>query len=219
MSWEIFNVIGTIAFALSGAVIASEEDYDLIGYYALGFITAFGGGAVRNLLIGVPVSTLWSQGTLFALTLILITLIYYMPLHKLLIWKHWNYLFGLLDAIGLAAFAIQGALYAKELDLPMSAIITSALLTGVGGGILRDTLAKRQPFVFKYELYAFWTILTGMIISLKIMNSDIYFYILFVLIVSLRMLSLKYGWHIPKPKRHLTSINHSQEKSPSKSLT
>ncbi len=60
MSWGIFNIIGTIAFALSGAVITSEEDYDLIGYYALGFITAFVGRAVRNLLIGFPLSTLWN---------------------------------------------------------------------------------------------------------------------------------------------------------------
>lgn len=209
MSWEIFNIIGTIAFALSGAVIASEEDYDLIGYYALGFITAFGGGAVRNLLIGVPVYTLWNQGTLFALSTILITLIYFMPLNKLLVWKHWNYLFGLLDAFGLAAFAIQGALYAKNLGLPMSAIITAALLTGVGGGILRDALAKRQPFVFKYELYAFWAILTGIIVGLKIMNNTIYLYILFIVIVSLRMLSLRYDWHIPRPKRQLANTDHS----------
>ncbi|MGP7817671.1 trimeric intracellular cation channel family protein [Niallia sp. 01092] len=201
MSWEIFNIIGTIAFALSGAIIASEEDYDLIGYYALGFITAFGGGALRNLLIGAPGTTLWSQGKLFFITFFLITLIYVLPIHKLTKWKHWELSFGLLDAIGLAAFAIQGSLFAKELNLPSSAIITSALLTGVGGGIIRDALSKRQPFVFKYDLYAFWTILTGIIISNQIASTKLEIYILFLLIVSLRMLSLIYGWHIPRPKK------------------
>ncbi|WP_042461856.1 trimeric intracellular cation channel family protein [Neobacillus dielmonensis] len=201
MSWDIFNIIGTIAFALSGGIIASEEDYDLIGYYALGFITAFGGGAVRNLLIGVPVSALWSQGSLFLITFILITVLYFLPINKLVNWKYWSFSFGLLDAIGLSAFAIQGALYAKNLGLPTSAMIVAALLTGVGGGIIRDALSKRQPFVFKYELYAFWTILAGMILSFQIVDKDIYYYFLFVIVVLLRMLSIKYHWHIPRPQK------------------
>lgn len=58
-------MIGTIAFAISGAIVAMEEDYDILGIYILGIVTAFGGGAIRNLLIGVPVSTLWEQGTFF----------------------------------------------------------------------------------------------------------------------------------------------------------
>ena len=61
MAWEVFTVIGTIAFALSGAIVAMEEEYDLFGVYLLGLVTAFGGGAVRNLLLGLPVSTLWNQ--------------------------------------------------------------------------------------------------------------------------------------------------------------
>lgn len=207
MSWEIFNIIGTIAFALSGAIIASEEDYDLIGYYALGFITAFGGGAIRNLLIGAPGTTLWSQGTLFLISFLIITVIYVLPIQKLTKQKHWELTFGLLDAIGLAAFAIQGALFAKELNLPSSAIITSALLTGVGGGIIRDALAKRQPFVFKYDLYAFWAIMTGIIISFRDTANELELYVLFVLIVSLRMFSLKYGWHIPRPRKTANTLN------------
>lgn len=202
MSWELFNLIGTIAFAISGVLIASEEDYDLIGYYALGFITAFGGGAVRNLLIGVPVSTLWNQGTLFMITFILITVAYLLPIHKFVNWKHWNFFFGLTDAIGLAAFAIQGGMFAKELGLPSSAIITSALLTGVGGGIIRDVLSKRQPFVFKYDLYAFWAILTGIILSSGTVNNAISHYLLFFVILSLRLFSLHFGWHIPRRKRN-----------------
>ena len=60
MAWEVFSIIGTIAFAISGAIVAMEEGYDLFGVYLLGIVTAFGGGAIRNLLIGLPVSTLWS---------------------------------------------------------------------------------------------------------------------------------------------------------------
>src|SRR6478609_7163532 len=65
MTWDVLSIIGTIAFAISGAFIAMEEEYDILGVYILGIVTAFGGGAIRNLLIGVPVSALWEQGLFF----------------------------------------------------------------------------------------------------------------------------------------------------------
>ena len=63
--WDILSIIGTIAFALSGAIVAMEEDFDILGLFILGFVTAFGGGAIRNLLIGLPISALGSQGQAF----------------------------------------------------------------------------------------------------------------------------------------------------------
>ena len=65
-----FSIIGTIAFAISGAIIAMEEEYDLFGVYILGIVTAFGGGAIRNLLIGLPVTTLWGQDMMFQIALL-----------------------------------------------------------------------------------------------------------------------------------------------------
>ena len=83
MTWEILSIFGTIAFAISGAIVAMEEEYDILGIYILGIVTAFGGGAIRNLLIGVPVSALWEQGVLFQIALLSITLIFLFP-HNLL---------------------------------------------------------------------------------------------------------------------------------------
>lgn len=59
--WEILNIIGTIAFALSGAIVAMEEEFDILGIFILGFVTAFGGGAIRNTLIGLPIEALWGK--------------------------------------------------------------------------------------------------------------------------------------------------------------
>src|SRR5690606_32202524 len=87
MAWEVLSAIGTIAFAISGAIIAMEEEYDIFGVYLLGVVTAFGGGAVRNLLIGVPVSALWEQEMMFQFALISITLVFLFP-HRLL--GQWN---------------------------------------------------------------------------------------------------------------------------------
>ncbi|MGA9287124.1 MAG: TRIC cation channel family protein, partial [Anaerobacillus sp.] len=64
MTWEILNIIGTIAFAASGALVALEEEFDFLGVIVLGLATAFGGGIIRNLLIGVPVSSIWEQDVL-----------------------------------------------------------------------------------------------------------------------------------------------------------
>lgn len=64
MTWEILSIIGTIAFAVSGTLIAIEEDFDIFGFYILGFTTAFGGGLIRNLVIGIPVQNIWMQSSL-----------------------------------------------------------------------------------------------------------------------------------------------------------
>ncbi len=150
MTWEILTIIGTIAFAVSGAIIAIEEEYDLLGVYILGIVTAFGGGTIRNLLIGVPVSALWIQGSYFIIALLSITAVFLFPGNAL---KHWGKWGNFSDAIGLSAFAIQGTLYAVELELPLSACIAAAALIGCGGGIIRDVLAGRKPLVFRDEIY------------------------------------------------------------------
>lgn len=194
MTWEVLSMIGAIAFAASGAFVAMEEEYDILGVYILGIVTAFGGGAIRNLLIGVPVSALWDQGIYFFAAILSITIIFMFP-HKLL--KHWQRWGNFFDALGLSAFAIQGALYAEKMDHPISAVIVAAILTGAGGGIIRDLLAKRKPLVLKEEIYGLWAIIAGAIIGLGVAKSSLELYILFVIITVLRILSYTYDWKLP----------------------
>ncbi|MGE7949117.1 trimeric intracellular cation channel family protein [Lysinibacillus sp. NPDC093688] len=197
MAWEVFSIIGTIAFAISGAIIAMEEEYDLFGVYILGIVTAFGGGAIRNLLIGLPVTTLWGQDMMFQIAIAAITLFFLFP-HRLI--KHWHRWGNFTDAIGLSAFAIQGALYAVKLDMPISAVIVAAVLTGSGGGIVRDLLARRQPLVLRDEIYGVWAALAGLIIGLQLFSGDIFIYILFGVIIILRILSYIKKWRLPLRK-------------------
>ncbi|MBM7619076.1 putative membrane protein YeiH [Bacillus tianshenii] len=194
MTWEVFSIIGTIAFAISGAIVAMEEEYDILGVYILGIVTAFGGGAVRNLLIGVPISALWDQGMLFQVALVAMTAVFLFPNNLLRHWRKWGNFF---DAIGLAAFAIQGALYATNMNHPISAVVVAAVLTGSGGGIIRDLLAGRKPLVLRAEIYAAWAILAGLAIAFGITSSPWQLYVLFVFIVLLRVLSYTYKWRLP----------------------
>lgn len=110
--WEILSIVGSVAFALSGAIVAMEEDFDLLGIFILGFVTAFGGGAIRNVLIGLPISALWSQGQAFHFAFAAMILLIFFPKW---VGKGWMKAEVLTDAIGLAAFSVQGALYAVKL--------------------------------------------------------------------------------------------------------
>ncbi|GAA0339283.1 trimeric intracellular cation channel family protein [Bacillus carboniphilus] len=194
MSWELLSVIGTIAFAISGAIVAMEEDYDILGVYILGVVTAFGGGAIRNLLIGVPIANLWEQDSLFQIALLSITATFLFPKNLLKYWNKWGNSF---DAVGLSAFAIQGALFANEMGHGTSACIVAAVLTGSGGGMLRDVLAGRKPLVLRSEIYALWAILAGASIGIGFVNTTIELVLLFVIITVLRILSFSLKWRLP----------------------
>lgn len=193
--FTIFSIIGTIAFAVSGAVVAMEEEYDILGVFVLGLVTAFGGGVIRNLLIGVPATTLWNQGTLLKVALVATAIAFLMPKEWLKTWRRGEALF---DAIGLSAFAIQGAIYATEMKHPLSAVLVAAVLTGIGGGIIRDILAGRKPLVLRDEIYAVWAMLAGAAVGLGWVQTTMELMLLFAFIITMRMLSVTFKWKLPK---------------------
>jgi uncharacterized membrane protein YeiH len=197
LAWDVFSLIGTAAFAISGAIVAMEEEYDIFGVYILGIVTAFGGGAARNVLIGVPVSVLWDQEFLFFVASVLITIIFFFSKYLLSTWNRWGSYF---DAIGLAAFAIQGAMLAIQLEMPLYAVMVAAVLTGAGGGVIRDLLAGRKPLVFQRHIYAVWAAMAGLVVGLGLFKSDFELYALLIVTASLRILSLIFHWKLPNGK-------------------
>jgi len=201
LEWEfqVFSLIGTIAFAVSGAIVAMEEEYDILGVFVLGLVTAFGGGVIRNLLIGVPVTTLWSQGMFFRAAGIAILIVFLLPINWIHQWKRSEAFF---DAIGLSAFAIQGALYAIRANLPLSAVMVAAMLTGIGGGMIRDIMAGRKPLVLRDEIYAMWAIGAGLVIGSTGIQKPWQLIALFVSVVLFRMLSVFYKWKLPRRSLH-----------------
>ncbi|WP_019534107.1 trimeric intracellular cation channel family protein [Paenibacillus ginsengihumi] len=206
LNLQFFSIIGTIAFAVSGAVVAMEEEYDILGVFVLAFVTAFGGGVVRNVLIGMPVTSLWNQGFFLKTALITALLVFLLPALWIRRWKTWEALF---DAIGLAAFSIQGALYATQMNVPLSATIVAAMMTGIGGGIIRDLLAGRKPLVLRDEIYAVWGMLAGLLIGLGWFQGSWAMMGLFAGIVVLRMLSVFFKWKLPRRSLRLTESNRT----------
>lgn len=197
MEWDWLNIIGVLAFASSGALVAMEEGYDLLGVLFLGFATSFGGGILRNILLGVPASAVWSQGPLLWVALAVIVVVFCLPRKAIARWERPSIF---LDAIGLAAFAIQAALMAKGLGFPLSAVVVSALLTGAGGGIIRDLLAHRKPMVFQHEhpLYGVWAMVAAVVIGLGWPQDPFAIMGLLIAIVALRMASVVWDWRLPR---------------------
>lgn len=194
MNWAILEILGAISYGISGTLVASEENYDLLGAYILGVTTSFGGGAIRNLLLGSSVKGVLSKEHLFIIALISVTLAFFFPRK----WRsNLTYPAIFFDAIGLSAFAIQGAHYAIQNDAPIVGVIISAVLSGTGGGILRDLLAGRKPMIFYANMYALWALLAGILIGFGIINNNLMTLTLFVILIILRMTSVYFDWTLP----------------------
>lgn len=193
-TWDIFAIIGTFSFALQGGLIAMEKRYDLFAVYLFGLLTAFGGGALQNIIIGGSDYQLWNQEPLFWIALVAITLGLAFPVrvtkNKLLLTK-------VLDAFGVVSFAIQGSITAIYLGLPMSAVVVSALVTATGGGLIRDVLSQRKPVLLGEDIYGLWIFLIGLIMGIGGKGAIPYQYLLFVAFSTLRIFSIIYDWIIP----------------------
>lgn len=201
MEWDWLNIVGIVAFATSGAIVAMEEGYDLLGVLFLGFATAFGGGILRNVLIGESAAAVWSQGLLMGVALGAILIAFCLPRAILVRWRRLEVYF---DAIGLAAFSIQAAIHTAERGFPLIAIMVAALLTGAGGGIIRDLLAHRKPMVFQRDnVYGAWALLAAAAIGLGWPRHGAPLALLMALVVGLRMASVFWRWSLPH-RRSLT---------------
>ena len=144
----ILEYIGVFAFAVSGAIVAIEEEFDIFGIYVIAIITAMGGGVLRDIVtnVGVPVffTSYMTIPFIIAGTLLAIFLKGNL--------KYKN-LFTFIDAIGLAAFFVSAAVKAINSNYNFMLFIFAASITGVGGGVLRDIITNRKPQIFKHDIY------------------------------------------------------------------
>ncbi|UOQ45193.1 trimeric intracellular cation channel family protein [Halobacillus salinarum] len=195
MSWEILNIIAVAAFAFSGSIVALNERYDIFGTFILGIATPFAGGIIRNIALGVPVVHVWEQGYLLYVAMGTISIVYFFPKSWVMSWDRWNIY---LDAIGLSAFALQGASFAIGADFPLGGVLFSSIITGVGGGVARDVLAQRKPMVLHQEIYAVWAMTGGLAAGIGLIDIGNMWqtYSLFFLIIMMRVLSYHLGWHL-----------------------
>lgn len=205
----ILEIVGTISFAISGACVAIKVRFDIFGVIVIACLTAVGGGITRDMLIGATPPAIFSRLyviAIAALTAAAVFVIAYVNRKKFDEFRSKIELVNnVFDAIGLAAFSVAGTEIAFSSALSNNAFlaITLGVLTGCGGGVLRDILTETQPYIFKKHVYAIASILgAGIYYVLRLfsVNTLIPSLVGMTVIVLLRLLATKYEWSLPKIK-------------------
>ena len=200
-----FEILGTIAFAVSGAVVAISKKMDIFGVAILGMTTAVGGGILRDLILGItPPAAFQSPG--YALTSIAVSMLVFLPpVRRLLHWNEKLYDTALLlfDAIGLGIFTVIGVqtAYIATGELNAFLAIFVGVVTGCGGGVMRDVFAGSPPYTFVKHFYATASLL-GAVACLLLWNIGQMPAMLIgaAVTLTLRLLAAHYRWSLPKAK-------------------
>lgn len=202
--WYMFDMIGTIAFAVSGALVGVARKMDIFGMAVLALATAIGGGIVRDVLLGYfPPNSLRNvvYVTVVLAVTVIVFLIYNSRYRKHAMGPRSRASYLLADALGLASFTVTGASAGLKLypELPIF-IVLLGTITAVGGGIIRDMLAQRIPSVLKEDVYALPSIIGGIVYYLMVTSSwdSMAVYGAFTVVLVIRLLAIKYNWSLPK---------------------
>lgn len=206
----IFEIIGTVAFAISGAMVAIKKKVDIFGVLVLSSVTALGGGMVRDIIIGSLPPRMFSDYR-YVLAALITALIVFITAFIFRKWyKRSEFLVdsinNVFDAIGLGIFTVTGAKVAIESGFTQNGILVVCLgvLTGVGGGLLRDMMLCEIPFVLKKRIYAIASILGGIayhiLISYSFISTRIATVISVAIVFIVRILATLLKLDLPRVK-------------------
>ena len=209
VEWIIYitEILGTIAFSASGAMIGIQRRLDLFGIVFLSVITSFGGGTIRDIILGHFPPRMFYNFEFLAVAVVVSVAVFILTyVNKVKVAKHvetFEFIKNLIDAVGLAAFSIAGveitiaAGYSDNVVL----CILMGMTTGVGGGILRDTMTRTVPYVFIKHVYAMASLVGSLLFYILIrvgVNNAASLLISIGFIVVVRVLAAKYKWSLPR---------------------
>ncbi len=193
---HIIDILGTFSFAVSGAFFAMEKKLDPFGVLIISFVTAIGGGTLRDVLIGnLPVAWLRNEtATITIFTAYLLSIFFEARLRKLT-----TTLF-LFDALGLGLFTIVGIEMATAMHFSIGVCIALGTITASFGGAIRDVLLNHVPLIFRKEIYAMASVLGGLIYFLlkkMALDEDLAKVVCILIIFLTRLLAVKYKLGLP----------------------
>lgn len=204
----VLELIGTVAFAISGAIVGVKKQMDLFGVIVLGVCTAVGGGVVRDLILGIT-PPITFQNPVYTLTAIAVSVIMFLPHMRARLSRHeplYDQLLLVMDAVGLGVFTVVGVqcAYLHSSEYTLFLLIFVGLVTGVGGGVLRDVFSGERPYIFVRHFYACASIIGALICALCWNRLGANAAMLFgaAAIVVLRLLAAYYHWSLPKSDYH-----------------
>jgi len=192
---DIIEILGTFAFAISGIRLASAKQFDLFGAFVVGFVTAIGGGTVRDIFLDV--TPFWMLNTVY-LWCSLAALIFVMIFRKHLV--SLNNTFFLFDSIGLGLFVVVGVEKTVFMGFEPWVAITMGVITGTVGGILRDIFINEIPLVFRKDIYALACVAGGVVFTVMYsVNANMFLTetMTAATVIAIRLLAVKFHWHMP----------------------
>ena len=198
------EIIGTIAFAISGATLGLEKGMDLMGITILGLTTGVGGGIIRDIIIGQTPPLTFRDPTYLIISVVVSVIVFTPPVRKWIFSDSmlYEWLMLIMDSVGLGVFTVLGIKSAYTVSSIHGVILFTfvGMLTGVGGGVLRDMMAGNRPYIFVKHFYASASLIgaltcialwdrVGTVLAMGIGSG---------LIVLLRLLAAHYHWSLPK---------------------
>ncbi|MCL4112011.1 UNVERIFIED_CONTAM: hypothetical protein GTU68_038827 [Idotea baltica] len=189
------DYIGTFVFAISGVLAGVEKKFDLFGVLILAFVTAVGGGTLRDVLIGsTPVG--WMNNEIYFFLILAAVLFCYFFKSQIMHLKRGFFLF---DTLGIGLFTILGLQKTLALGLPPIIAVLMGVVSAVFGGVIRDVLSNEIPLIFRKEVYAFACFLgaiTFLLVSYILPESTAMIISIFTVII-IRVLAIKRSWELP----------------------
>ncbi len=190
------DILGTVAFAISGVLVAFDKRMDIFGIIIIAFVTAIGGGTLRDILIGnTPVN--WMTDMTY--TYVILSAAAFAILFR----NYLNYLrksLFLFDTIGIGLFTVVGVEQGIQVGLHPIICVALGTITASFGGVLRDILCNEIPVIFRKEIYATACILGGFCyfgLRLVSLDPNLVFMISCLVVISIRILAVKFGISLP----------------------
>ena len=198
----VLDILGTFAFAISGALVASDKKLDLFGVLIIAFVTAVGGGMLRDVLMNAhPINWIGDLNYLYTIfTAVIFTFLFK---SKIIYLGKTMFLF---DTIGISVFTLLGLKKGLFFDLHPIIALIMGMLTAVFGGVLRDVLTNKIPLIFEKEIYASACLVGGiayLILSQFNVPENVVFVLSACIIVIIRVVSVKFQLELPKIKEDL----------------
>ena len=192
----ILNIVGIVAFAVSGAMKGMKYSLDILGVVVLGILTALGGGMVRDVLLNqVPVVLLHEEDLVYAIVASIGTYILGGRV------KDFSRLIRYFDALGLALFTVVGAQKGMNASLGVLGVVIMGPSTGVVGGMIRDLLVREIPSVLREEIYASFCIVGSLLYYVLYKGSGSSLLAMVVVVGFIfvgRVLAIRFDWHLPR---------------------
>ena len=191
----IIDILGTVSFAISGVLTALKKRMDLFGIFIIAFVTAVGGGTLRDVLIDAPIT--WMSDLTFVYLIMLAAVI------AILFRKKLNYLrksLFLFDTIGIALYTIVGVEKGISAGYPPLICVALGTMSACFGGVIRDILCNEIPIIFRKEIYATACILGGGMYFLLLkssLSSDLVVILSGATVITIRILAVRFNISLP----------------------